>query len=150
MRAEEQLPTDFIYARVVQNPAFDATDEVQLRWLLFGYAYWSADLRDLLQRQQHLESCAIYIASKYSSLRERSDDTYHQVKARHAKSHRDGGLKGEGLQNALWTEPAIIAAREVLLNLKELESLFDKLYWSVVKKNERINRHFDLDRRVGS
>ena len=97
-----------------------------------------------------LETTSIYFADKYARIARDREREYQQAKFGIRKALRsEKKLKGEGLDAALYEHPDYLNAKKARDAAKELEAIFEKLYWVVVRKHERTQEQSSQDRRQG-
>jgi len=121
-----------------------------LWWFLNELHFWSADLQDMRMRQEKLETSSVFFADKYSRKARECKTLYNATKSRKvAEARKEHKLKGDAIEDFLYTDDAFLMARQQRDLSEVLKDLFDKLYWTVVRKHERISDQQSQNSRQG-
>ena len=135
---------------ITDNPSFDQRDLPAVQRYFQLLSYWSRDVQSLIDLQIELESLAIYFSEKYMKRSKLATSGRERVVLSRKKYYRDTDkLKGEGLDTALVGDQDATLAKKNEIAAVELFGVFDKLHWTVIRKESRIHTQDTLNQKTG-
>jgi hypothetical protein len=128
---------DFLFKRVVENQFFDQADRDQVTKYFMELSAWSSNLEELRIAHNDMEMKAIYFVVKYKRLSSKADDEFKFIEAKIGVEARAKGLKSTEHDFHIYNSGLYQNAKKAKEESGELADIFDRLFWSCVRKHER-------------